>query len=220
MTIMIKPLCCLLLLVLCACASADMKTAKRAAQTGNYPEAHRQLTLLADFGLPEAQIELAQLYARGQGVAPDCAVALALLEKAEAQGAVRALFEKGRLYQGSSRTAACPRDAAKALSYYETAAARGYDPARIAYQKGDLAEDRKRYKEARELYQAAWDGGYARAAQRLGRLYERGRGVKTDPVAAGMWYDRARQAGLDAPGSAPASDVSPPESLAPAGDME
>ncbi len=64
--------------------------------------------------------------------------------------------------------------------------------ARLAEGKGDTDQN---LKEAVAWYQRSASSGFAMAQFRLGTLYERGVGVKTDLARAQVWYSRAAEQG-------------------------
>ncbi|MGH7181803.1 MAG: trypsin-like peptidase domain-containing protein, partial [Nitrospiraceae bacterium] len=121
----------------------DYATARRwyekaAAQSNAIAQSNLGWVYATINGVPaEAQVQLGQLYANGQGVPQDYAQARQWYEKAAAQGHAEAPFYIGSLYgigQG------VPKDAAKAVEWWQKAAAQGYAVAQynlgIAYGDG------------------------------------------------------------------------------------
>jgi TPR repeat protein len=82
-------LCFLLLavVVLSSCSSLpDMKTGQKAYEDGNYATAKQHYEELAEFGVPEAKVELGRMYLYGRGVDSDPHKALSLFEEAQQSG--------------------------------------------------------------------------------------------------------------------------------------
>jgi TPR repeat protein len=69
------------------------------------------------------------------------------------------------------------------------------DVMRFVFEAGRVATVRKDFAEARRLYEKAFAGGYAMAANGLGNLYSDGEGVRKDMVQAAQWYQKAVDAG-------------------------
>jgi tetratricopeptide (TPR) repeat protein len=69
------------------------------------------------------------------------------------------------------------------------------DVMRFVFEAGRVAEARKDYALARSLYEKAFAGGYAIAANGLGNLYSDGEGVRKDMAQAAQWYKKAADAG-------------------------
>jgi TPR repeat protein len=69
------------------------------------------------------------------------------------------------------------------------------DVMRFVFEAGRVATARKDFVQARTLYEKAFAGGYATAANGLGNLYSDGDGVRKDMVQAAQWYQKAVDAG-------------------------
>ena len=69
------------------------------------------------------------------------------------------------------------------------------DVIRFVFETGRIAEVRKDFATARSLYEKAFAGGYAIAANGLGNLYSDGKGVRKDMAQAAQWYKKAADAG-------------------------
>ena len=69
------------------------------------------------------------------------------------------------------------------------------DVMRFVFEAGRVAYARKDYAQARTLYEKAFAGGYAIAANGLGNLYSDGQGVPKDMAQAAQWYKKAADAG-------------------------
>lgn len=180
---------CLLLvtsvaLVTGGCAALpDMRTAKLAANAGDYETARIHYEKLAAFGVPEAQVELAIMELKEQGASADSGRGVTLLESAEAEDNPRALFELGKAYQEGK---VVQGNIPKAREYLKRALDQGY--VRAYYQLAILSEDQKDYSEAESLYRRAYSAGYFKAASRIGALYKNGKGRPVDFVQALAWY--------------------------------
>jgi len=59
------------------------------------------------------------------------------------------------------------------------------------YKEGKALYDAKKYKEAFPKLKAAAEKGHRKAQYRLGRCYEKGRGVKEDQNQAFIWYSKS-----------------------------
>jgi uncharacterized caspase-like protein len=69
------------------------------------------------------------------------------------------------------------------------------DVMRFVFEAGRIAHARKDYVQARTLYEKAFAGGYAIAANGIGNLYSDGQGVPKDMAQAAQWYKKAADAG-------------------------
>ena len=145
-------------------------------------------------GNAEAQLQLAILYAKGEGVTQDYATAAKWFRAAADQGLPRAQYDMGVLYERGRGVTA---DAEQAVSWYLKAAQGKYPLAEynlaVAYTKGVGA--RKDLTEAALWYRRAAGQGVVLAMVNLATLYERGEGVAASPVDAYAWYMAAGQRG-------------------------
>jgi uncharacterized protein len=144
-------------------------------------------------GLAAAQTRLARMLAAGEGVEADPDLATDLLMKAAQSGYAPAQYNLAIAYE---RAAGVPLDPDLAAAWYERAAAQGlpeaiYAMGRLAMNGGNASAA-----EAVGWYRAAAEAGLAEAANNLGLLYEQGKGVGRDVVAAATWYRRAADQGL------------------------
>jgi TPR repeat protein len=148
----------------------------------------------AQAGDPEAELQFAILYAKGEGVAQDYATAATWFRKAADQGSARAQYDLGVLYERGRGVVADPEQAA---SWYLKAAEGKYPLAQynlaVAYTKGQGT--RKDLTEAALWYRRAAGQGVVQAMVNLGMLYERGEGVAVSPVDAYAWYLAAGRRG-------------------------
>lgn len=159
--------------VLCALTGcADMKTAKHAYKSGDYETARKHWQELADFGLADAQRQLAEMYTKGSGVEQDYVKAAELLKAAAAQGDAKAYYQLARLYEEGNGVAA---DGAQADAYYQEAVKGGYDKA-VYHQARMYARGRvvdQDLKKAIALYEESARAGYGRASYELAQLLEK-----------------------------------------------
>jgi hypothetical protein len=148
----------------------------------------------AQAGDPDAELQLAILYAKGEGVAQDYATAATWFRAAAEQGLPRAQYDLGVLYQ---RGRGVPADQVQAASWYLKAAEGKYPLAQynlaVAYTKGEGT--RKDPTEAALWYRRAAGQGVVQAMVNLGMVYERGEGVAVSQVDAYAWYLAAGRRG-------------------------
>lgn len=141
-------------------------------------------------GLPEAQHDLATLYAEGRRVRQDYARARAWFTRAAAAGIANAHYNLGVMSQRGLGLAA---DAAAAEAHYEKAALLGHPEA--MYNLGLLhAEGRGANRSparAASYFKRAANAGMVQAAYNLGVLYESEALGKPDIAAAIEWYEVA-----------------------------
>lgn len=141
-----------------------------------------------------AQVDLAQLYLDGNGVAADPARAARLFEDAALQGHVEAQYRLAVLYEeGRGRD----KDATLALFWYDSAATRGSVAAALrlaaVYAEGRIVP--RDYVRAASWYRRAADAGDSRAQFALGYLHDNGLGVARDGDEARRWWTRAAASG-------------------------
>lgn len=118
-----------LALCLVACASVpDLTRAEKAEESGDYATALKNWEALAAYGYPEAQLGLAGLYEKGNGVEKDMNKAEKYYLEAAAQKYPRALVNTGRFYERRKQ-----KDLA--LKYYREAAALGVTSAEKRIEK-------------------------------------------------------------------------------------
>lgn len=148
----------------------------------------------ADAGDAKAQVRLAMMYLKGDGVAADAAAALRWSRAAAEAGQPVGEYLLGSLYREGS---AVPADAVKAFGLFEAAANKGNLKAMhnlaIAYAEG-LGTDKNEAKAA-EWFKRAAERGYVDSAFDLAVLYERGLGVTQDLKEALTWYGIAARMG-------------------------
>ena len=148
----------------------------------------------ADSENSEAQLQLAILYAKGEGVTQDYTAAAKWFRAAADQGSARAQYDLGVLYE---RGRGVPVDLTEAAKWYLKAAEAKYPLAQfnlaVCYTKGQGI--RKDLPEAALWYRRAALQGTVQAMVNLGTMYERGDGVPISAVDAYAWYLAAGRRG-------------------------
>jgi hypothetical protein len=161
-----------------------------AAAPANLPDRVAYYQQGAQEGDANAQLHLAILYAKGEGLTQDYAAAANWFRAAANQGVARAQYDLGVLYE---RGRGMPVDLTEAANWYLKAAQGNYPLAQyniaVCYTKGqgirqDLAE-------AAVWYRRAALQGVVQAMTNLGQMYEKGEGVPVSPVDAYAWYSAA-----------------------------
>lgn len=177
-------------MVLAACSpvmTAHLETGKKASRDGDYKTAVQHLRPLADFGIPEAQYELAQAFLKNKNATvSDKRQGKALLINLAEKGDERALYDLGRYYRDE-------KDYDNAIFYYTKSAEAGN--VRAYFELGAIEEKKKNPAAALALYKKAFEGHYYRAAARIARLYEKGVEGNPDTAEALRWYEIALQNG-------------------------
>jgi TPR repeat protein len=182
---------------------ALLKLAQRAAE--HHDDLAFQCVLkAAGQGLPEAQADLADRYALGEGTSADAAEALVWYERAARQGVARAQFALAARLEGGPEGE--PDEAV--LRWYRAAAAQGHPGAQLALVrldrlghgrsgegrrpgKGD-ADDRRRGDKRWSRYA---ERGDADDQYHLGCMHEAGIEVEADVEEACRWYRMAAERG-------------------------
>ena len=151
------------------------------------------LKLAADQGNADAQIALASMYEKGDGVTQDLVEAVRLYKLAVDQGDARAQWYLATMYYNGSKV----RHLVEAARLFKLAADQGDANAQLFL--GSMYEDGKGVKqdvvEAARLYALAAEQGDANAQLFLGSMYEDGKGVKQDVVEAARLYALAADQG-------------------------
>jgi TPR repeat protein len=141
-----------------------------------------------------AQLALAVLYAKGDGVEQDYATAAKWFRAAAEHGVMRAQYDLGVLYE---RGRGVPLDFAQAAAWYRKAAEQEHPLAQynlaVAFTKGQGV--RRDFFEAAVWYHRAAAQGVVAAMVNLAILYERGEGVETSVADAYAWYRAAARRG-------------------------
>jgi len=148
----------------------------------------------AKAGEADSQMQLAVLYAKGEGVAQDYAIAATWFRAAAQQGLARAQYDLAVLYERGRGVTA---DMAEAVRWYSKAAQQGYPLAQynlaVAYTKGQGV--RQDFIEAALWYHRAAAQGIIPAMVNLAILYEQGQGVDASAIDAYAWYSAAAERG-------------------------
>jgi hypothetical protein len=159
----------------------------------------------ADGGDANAQLELAIVYAKGEGVAADYAKSASWFRAAADQGVPRAQYDLGVMYE---RGRGVKADLTEAANWYLKSANAGYALAQynlaVCYTKGQGI--RQDLNEAAVWYRRAATQGVMQAMINLAVMYDRGQGVTASPVDAYAWYLAAGRRG-DEPAARRAKDV-------------
>lgn len=147
----------------------------------------QQLQVKAEKGFVPQQLELAEAYFTGAGVAQDARQAAYWFQKAAQAGNPEAENLVGYLYETGVGVAADP---ARALHWYQLAAASGSSDAilniGVLYVLG--LGVKKDVQAAADYFQKAVDQGNGTGASYLGSLNYSGVGMKQDIAAAERWY--------------------------------
>ncbi|HEY9715101.1 MAG TPA: tetratricopeptide repeat protein [Chroococcales cyanobacterium] len=171
--------------------SADVVAARNALNAENYAEALKMLKPLAEHGSRRAQVWLAQMYEKGEGVAKDDKEAMHWYEKACFNATAPVMVPALKDLDDS----AYMRDPHAFVSDCQAKANQG-DPHALTtlgfmYHHGKgVHQD---YSKALELYTKAADLGHADALCHLGFMYNHGMGVKQDRAKALELYKQAAE---------------------------
>lgn len=145
-------------------------------------------------GDASAQLALAILHAKGDGVEQDYATAAKWFRIAAESGVMRAQYDLGVLYE---RGRGVPLDYPQAVVWYRKAAEQNHPLAQynlaVAYTKGQGV--RRDFFEAAVWYHRAAAQGVVAAMVNLAILYERGEGLDASAVDAYAWYRAAARRG-------------------------
>ena len=152
----------------------------------NFTEALRWFRKAADAGNADAEDALGFLYDSGQGVPENHVEAVRWYRKAAAQGNPDAEFNLASLYDTGQGV---PQDHAGAVHWYRRAASHG--DADAQFNLGVICDEAHNYTEAARWYREAAIHGMPVAETALAKLYEDGRGVPRDYVAAYLWMNLA-----------------------------
>jgi len=170
---------------------ADFKAGLQAYDRGDYATALKEWQPIADRGDPNAEYNLALMYALGQGTAQDYQKAAEWYQKAAEQGVPAAEYNLGVMYANGQGV---KQDSEEASKWFRKAADEGIGDAETSL--GELYEGAsKNYSEAEKWYRKAAEQGIASAAFNLGVMYDLGEGVTQDYDQAIQWYTKAADAG-------------------------
>ena len=188
-----------------AASAGKFEDGVAAFDKGDYATALKAWQPLADKGDASAQLNVALLYAKGQGVPQDFKLAADWCRNAAYQGVPQAQLKLGLLYDNGRGVA---QDYAQAAEWYRKAADQGVAEAQFnlayMYAKGQgVLQD---YPQAMALYRKAAAQGVAQAQLNIGLMYQNGRGVPQDFVRAHMWTNIAASQGKAEVGAAATKD--------------
>jgi TPR repeat protein len=153
-----------------------------------------RLTENAQNGDAIAQMNVGNIYYKGQGVPQNYANAAKWYIQAAEQGIAEAQCMLGFMYD---KGYGVPQNYAEALKWSRKAADQGFATAQLIlasmYDNGHgVPQD---YAEAMKWYRKAADQGEAVSQDNLGAMYERGHGVARDYSEAIRWYRKAAENG-------------------------
>ena len=146
----------------------------------------------ARIGVPEAQYEVALMYANGIGVPQSIEQAVHWLQQSAGRGLPAAQYLLGTRYESGIGVAP---NLNSAMVWLARAAEQGH--LKATYRLGKL-HAAAHAEQALALYQQAADGGLAEAQLALAQAYQGGKGADADPVWAVHWYRSAADQGLAA----------------------
>ncbi len=183
-----------LVLVLAAHARAGLDAGINAYKRGDYATALAEFRQAAEQGSVVAQINLAAMYYKGQGVSRDDAEAAKWYRKAADQGDAVAQNNIGFMYDNGRGV---PQDYAQAAGWYRRAADQGQPTAQfnlgVMYQNGlGVGKDSG---EAALWFQSAAEAGLAEAQFTMGRISNLGVVLVPDDRRVLAWYRRAAAQG-------------------------
>ncbi|KAG0239177.1 hypothetical protein BGW41_007868 [Actinomortierella wolfii] len=143
----------------------------------------------------EAQVALAKMYEKGEGIPKDHSKAFAWYHQAARLGHQHAQYRVGEMFRDGIGTRRNDRQAA---NWFQKAVDQGLVMAEIAL--GAMYLDGRGVEQSDEtailwFRKAAELGGNAEAMFHLGRMYEDGRGVEQDDNEAAEWYLKAAEKG-------------------------
>jgi uncharacterized protein len=148
----------------------------------------------AENGEAQAQLQLGNVYAKGESVHQSYDDAAKWYEKAAAQGNAEARLALGELYEAGQGV---PKDVTRALELYRQAAEQGLAAAQYTlgfmYEAGrGVAADQA---QAALWYRRAAEQGDPLAQYDLGQRYDLGVGVSTNAIEAYKWLTLAAAQG-------------------------
>jgi TPR repeat protein len=144
-----------------------------------------------------SRLILGEMYVDGNGIERNMAEGLRLLQPLAEKGVSLAVYKLGVIYLFGDNYVG--RDYAKALQWYQRAAALGVARAQndIGYMVENGLGIEKDPRRAAEWYRIAGEQGWGKAQVNLGRLYENGAGVPRDLKEALYWYRLASDSPLE-----------------------
>ncbi len=200
----------LILVLLVGCSQSPMEQTRKAAEQGL---AEAQVNLgnvyadgegvpqdpakaadwyrkAAEQGNASAQYSLSLMYGYGTGVPKDEAKAVEWIGQAAEQGNASAQYSLGLRYAGGRGV---PKDESKAVEWHRKAAEQGDAMAKRMVDMID--RQKKEHLASFEQHRKAAERGDAEAQFELGKIYQSGKGVPKDIVAAIDWCRKAADQG-------------------------
>lgn len=140
----------------------------------------------AEKGDAVAQLELAEIYAKGEGVAKDQGAATQWILKAATQGDVRAQVMLGHRYLKGEGV---PKNADEAVKWFSTAAELGSGEAQMALGVIYLAGKgvKRSSADAAKWFMMSAEQGNPAAQCQIGRMHMTGAGISLDVIEAYKW---------------------------------
>lgn len=180
----------------------DMETAKLADVNKDYETAVLHYRELANFGIPEAKLQLGRHYLQGRGVPQDPVQAIALFEEAGKNKRNPKIAQdvlNAKVQAGAAAVSGKPGgvSVAQGMQFLKEAAGKGDKRALfelgLAYEKGKTVS--RNVPLAVEYYTAAGALGYGRADFNRAFLYEKGKLVPQNLGLAKALYKSAAEKG-------------------------
>ena len=175
---------------------ADYPKGLTAAQSGDFANALRELTPLAEQGHALAQNNIGVMYEKGQGVSQDYKTAVKWYTLAAEQGNVAAQHRLGFMYDVGR---GAPQDYKTAVKWWTLAAEQGNAAAQTnlggMYNTGQGVQ--QDHKIAVKWWTLAAEQGNASAQHNMGWMYQKGVGVSQNIKTAIKWYKLSANQGFD-----------------------
>jgi cell division septation protein DedD len=181
---MIKTVFLIFCLLTCSVARADFE--QDLSSTGQNPQVLRELYARATAGHADSQLNMGNLFIKGQVVEQDYVEAAKWYRLAARQGVALAQFNLGMIYDAGLGVA---KNQIEAVMWYRAAAEQGLAIAQlnlgVAYADGEGVPNN--IIEAVRWFRLAAIQGEAQAQFNLGVLYAKGEGVEQDFIEAYRW---------------------------------
>jgi cell division septation protein DedD len=181
---MVKTVFLIFFLLACSAARADFE--QDLSTTGNNPQVLRELYARATAGYADSQLNMGNLFIKGQVVEQDYVEAAKWYRLAARQGVALAQFNLGMIYDAGLGVA---KNQIEAVRWYRAAAEQGLAIAQlnlgVAYADGEGGANNEI--EAVRWFRLAAIQGEAQAQFNLGVLYAKGEGVAQDFIEAYRW---------------------------------
>jgi len=149
-----------------------------------------------------ARLELASIYLNGNGVPKDIKKALSLRQQAANHGSADAKNQLANMYL---RGTGVKKNVPEAIRLYSEAlvinerlsGAKSMLKIAVndAYQKGEKAYKKRKYRTAFPLVKAAAEHGHSKAQYLLGVMFKKGQGTRSSPATAVKWWRKSTKQG-------------------------